>query len=117
MDASLERLVWARAGDRCEYCLIPQSADELSHHIDHLVTQQHGGETVALNLALLCMQLPQRPQPGGSRSKNTPDRPPLPPPSAKLGAPLPLEWPPFDRADCRRQGPDCHSRHQFVAPS
>ena len=54
MQASLERLVWERAGDRCEYCLIPQSADELPCHIDHIIAQQHGGDTVASNLALAC---------------------------------------------------------------
>jgi hypothetical protein len=54
MDASLVRLVWERACDRCEYCLIPQGADVLPHHIDHIIAQQHGGETVAANLALAC---------------------------------------------------------------
>ena len=54
MDVSLERLVWERAGHRCEYCLIPQSADELPCHIDHIIDQQHAGATVASNLALAC---------------------------------------------------------------
>jgi hypothetical protein len=54
MDAFLKRLVWARAGFRCEYCLIPQSADELTCHIDHVIAEQHGGQTVASNLALVC---------------------------------------------------------------
>jgi hypothetical protein len=54
MEASLVRLVWDRAGDRCEYCLIPESADVLPCHIDHIIAQQHGGESVAANLALAC---------------------------------------------------------------
>ena len=48
------RLVCERAGDRCEYCLIPQIADDLPFHIDHIMAQQHGGETIAANLALAC---------------------------------------------------------------
>lgn len=54
MDASLERLVWRRAADRCEYCLTPQQADVLPFHIDHIIAQQHGAETAASNLALAC---------------------------------------------------------------
>jgi len=54
MDASLERLVWERAVHRCEYCLVPQQADVLPFHIDHIIAQQHGGETVSSNLALAC---------------------------------------------------------------
>src|SRR5438552_1393811 len=54
MDASLERMVWERAGHRCEYCLVPQAADVLPYHIDHIIARQHGGETQATNLALAC---------------------------------------------------------------
>jgi HNH endonuclease len=54
MKASLEQLVWRRARDCCEYCLIPQSADALTHHIDHIIAEQHGGETIPSNLALAC---------------------------------------------------------------
>jgi len=54
VEASLERLVWKRARGSCEYCLIPHSADDLPYHIDHIIAQQHGGETVAANLALAC---------------------------------------------------------------
>jgi HNH endonuclease len=54
MDASLEWLVWRRAADRCEYCQMPQQADVLPFHIDHIIAQQHGGETAAGNLALAC---------------------------------------------------------------
>jgi 5-methylcytosine-specific restriction endonuclease McrA len=54
MDASLERLVWERAADRCEYCQTPQQADVLPFHIDHIIARQHGGETAAGDLALAC---------------------------------------------------------------
>jgi hypothetical protein len=54
MDASLQRLVWERAADRCEYCRMPQEGDNLPFHIDHIIARQHGGETVPSNLALAC---------------------------------------------------------------
>jgi HNH endonuclease len=54
MDSALEQLVWRRAGGRCEYCHVPQSADDLPFHIDHIIARQHGGRTVASNLAAAC---------------------------------------------------------------
>ena len=54
MDPSLERFVWERAGARCEYCRAPSAADRLKSHVDHVIAQQHGGSTVASNLALAC---------------------------------------------------------------
>ncbi len=54
MNAALERLVWERAGHRCEYCQVPQSADDLPFHIDHIIARQHGGLTNEANLALAC---------------------------------------------------------------
>jgi hypothetical protein len=54
MNVSLESRVWKRSGGRCEYCRVPQSADELAFHIDHIIPRQHGGQTVASNLALAC---------------------------------------------------------------
>jgi hypothetical protein len=50
----LRRFVRDRAGERCEYCLIPQAFTLLSHEIDHVVAEKHGGETVEANLALAC---------------------------------------------------------------
>ena len=50
----LRRLVRERAGDRCEYCLIPQEFTLLAHEIDHIVAEKHGGEAVETNLALAC---------------------------------------------------------------
>ena len=45
-----------RAGDRCEYCLIPQAAFRRSFHLEHVVARQHGGISTLENLALACWQ-------------------------------------------------------------
>jgi len=52
----LRRLVIDRAGNRCEYCLLPQTAAFHRHEPDHIVPQQHGGVTEESNLALACMR-------------------------------------------------------------
>jgi hypothetical protein len=54
MDEQLARLVWQRAGNRCEYCQLPQARTILSHEIDHVIATKHGGLTTAGNLALAC---------------------------------------------------------------
>ena len=54
MNRELVRTVWRRAGSRCEYCLIPQSALPLPFQIDHVLAEKHGGRTVESNLALAC---------------------------------------------------------------
>ena len=54
MDAALRRLVRQRAGQRCEYCWIPQSALDATLQIEHIVARQHGGVTEEWNLALAC---------------------------------------------------------------
>jgi 5-methylcytosine-specific restriction endonuclease McrA len=43
-----------RAGNRCEYCLLPQWATLLKHEPDHIISVQHGGKTDEMNLALAC---------------------------------------------------------------
>src|SRR5207244_4182511 len=52
MEVSLEQLVRRRAEGHCEYCRMPEAWDTLPFHMDHIVAQQHGGKTVASNLAL-----------------------------------------------------------------
>ncbi len=52
----LRRFVADRANNRCEYCLLPQSASLHKHEPEHIVARQHGGETEAGNLALACMR-------------------------------------------------------------
>lgn len=54
MERSLERLVWQRAHNACEYCRIAQRDDDLTFEIDHIIASTHGGRTVASNLALSC---------------------------------------------------------------
>lgn len=51
----LRQLVIQRAGNRCEYCLLSQSSQEASFHIDHVIPQSAGGATSAENLALACV--------------------------------------------------------------
>ena len=54
MDDSLRSQVWQRAGNRCEYCRLPQSLDVLPFQIDHIIAVKHHGLTVLENLALCC---------------------------------------------------------------
>jgi HNH endonuclease len=54
MDSTLRNLVWLRAGNRCEYCRIPDEYDYLPFAIDHIVAEKHRGETIEQNLALAC---------------------------------------------------------------
>jgi hypothetical protein len=54
MDKRIEESVRTRAGDRCEYCQLPQSARRLRFQIDHVIARQHGGSDELDNLALCC---------------------------------------------------------------
>lgn len=54
ISAELRRLIAERAGHRCEYCLLPQSAALHRHEPDHIIPLQHDGATDAGNLALAC---------------------------------------------------------------
>lgn len=54
MNAELIRLVWRRAGGCCEYCRMPQTADDAGFEIDHIIAQKNKGRTVASNLCLSC---------------------------------------------------------------
>lgn len=54
MDKNLEAEVRRRAGNRCEYCQIPESLFDVRHEIDHVIARQHRGATVPSNLALCC---------------------------------------------------------------
>ena len=53
--AELRTFVVQRANSRCEYCLIHQDDAGFSHEVDHVISKQHGGETVESNLAFACM--------------------------------------------------------------
>lgn len=52
--AALRRLVRERAGERCEYCLMPEALAFALHTIDHIIAEKHGGLTEEGNLALAC---------------------------------------------------------------
>jgi hypothetical protein len=55
MDPALRDLVRQRAGDRCEYCGLPQSsAPFVPFHVEHIIAQQHGGDDELDNLAWSC---------------------------------------------------------------
>jgi HNH endonuclease len=54
MDRALQERIWQRASHRCEYCQVPQSRDPLSFEIDHIIAENHEGETKASNLCLCC---------------------------------------------------------------
>lgn len=51
---ALKQLVRERAGHRCEYCGYPEELAFYAHHIDHIISEKHGGHTHADNLALAC---------------------------------------------------------------
>jgi HNH endonuclease len=48
------RLVRDRAGGRCEYCGLPESAFDFSFHIEHIRAKQHHGNDEPDNLCLAC---------------------------------------------------------------
>jgi 5-methylcytosine-specific restriction endonuclease McrA len=55
MTTALEREVWRRAKAACEYCQLSQVFDPLPFQLDHIIAQQHGGQTAEDNLALSCL--------------------------------------------------------------
>lgn len=55
ISAATRDAVRRRAGDRCEYCRLPQAAEpDGPFHIEHIVARQHGGSDDEANLALAC---------------------------------------------------------------
>lgn len=55
MDDEFRQRVRQRAGDKCEYCHIPQRAVPWARlHIEHIRARQHGGTDELANLALAC---------------------------------------------------------------
>jgi 5-methylcytosine-specific restriction endonuclease McrA len=49
-------LVAARAGNRCEYCLLHQDYGIKRHEPDHILPLKHGGRDLDENLAWACFQ-------------------------------------------------------------
>jgi hypothetical protein len=55
MVAAIRRQIRERAGNRCEYCHLPQAAAPLvPFHVEHIIAIQHGGSDEPANLALAC---------------------------------------------------------------
>ena len=52
--AALRREVIKRAGNRCEYCLLPAEVAFYPHEVDHVIAEKHGGVTEIDNLAFSC---------------------------------------------------------------
>lgn len=60
-DAQTRELVRRRAGERCEYCLLPEHAEPyFSFHLDHIVARQHGGDDGEANLCWSCSRCNRR---------------------------------------------------------
>ena len=55
MDDALADFVRRRAGFCCEYCQLPQAFSSTRFQFDHIVAEQHGGKTIASNLAYCCL--------------------------------------------------------------
>lgn len=65
MKASLKRLVRQRAAERCEYCHMPSAYYRVPFQIEHIIAEQHGGNTAPGNLALACCNLHKGPNIAG----------------------------------------------------
>ncbi len=52
--AAMRRSVYERANGCCEYCLVPDTVALVSHEVDHVIAEKHGGPTEVDNLALSC---------------------------------------------------------------
>ena len=50
----MREIIVSRAHCRCEYCPIPDTDSYYGFHIDHIISQKHGGLTILLNLAYAC---------------------------------------------------------------
>ena len=55
ISAELRRLVIARAGRLCEYCLLHEDDTFFGCEVDHVISEKHGGPTQEDNLAYSCM--------------------------------------------------------------
>ena len=51
---SVRKLVVLRAGNRCEYCRVPEYLSSFDYHIEHIIGVQHGGGNTQNILAYCC---------------------------------------------------------------
>jgi 5-methylcytosine-specific restriction endonuclease McrA len=56
MDAATRQFVRRRAGERCEYCRLPQAGHDERLSIDHVIPSKHGRDDAASNLAFACLR-------------------------------------------------------------
>jgi len=54
LDEEVAAAVRARAGDRCQYCLMRQSLQGATFHLEHVIPRSKGGSLEVSNLALAC---------------------------------------------------------------
>ncbi len=54
VSTALRRLVVERAAYLCEYCLLHEEDTFFGCEVDHIMSEKHGGPTVAENLAYAC---------------------------------------------------------------
>ena len=54
LSAELRRQVSSTAENICEYCLIHEDDTFFGCHVDHIISEKHGGLTTADNLAFAC---------------------------------------------------------------
>ena len=54
MDETVRSLVRERAGNRCEYCRLPQRAVDGRFQVEHIIARQHTIDDSLGNLALAC---------------------------------------------------------------
>jgi hypothetical protein len=52
VDVESRRSVRQRAGNRCEYCRLPEELSDVPFHVEHIVARQHQGGDELSNLAL-----------------------------------------------------------------
>ena len=55
VSAATRRAVRQRAGDACEYCRLPEFADDVGLQVEHIRARQHRGSDDLNNLALACV--------------------------------------------------------------
>jgi 5-methylcytosine-specific restriction endonuclease McrA len=60
LPALLRSAVTARAQGRCEYCHLSEEFGFASYEVDHVIAEQHGGETELENLAYACIMCNRR---------------------------------------------------------
>lgn len=56
----LRQQVIQLANSQCEYCLLPETFGFATFHIDHIISEKHGGKASVDNLAYSCPIFNQR---------------------------------------------------------